>query len=327
MSHSGRFARLMSPVYLVTAVAIWGMGFVTQKQASAVPAITMAAWRSAFALVFVLAVVLVSGCFGKSGRRIVRPSRKGRPVPDITRAELIGGALSGVMVAVATVLQQAGMNAGTDGGKAAFITTLYVVVVPVLGFAFFGRRSPLHVWIGVLVSVVGFFLLCITEDFTVVWSDMSVFGCSVLFALQILVIDRFAPQCDALRLSLVQFFVMFVITAVTALIVDPFPTTALFVDHLPSVLYLGIGSSGMAFTCQILGQKHTPPAVASVILSMEAVVATIGAAILLHETMSPREIIGCAIVLFAALLSQLDVSSLWARLRRKPTDTPPTDTV
>lgn len=313
MHKEHRARAYLSPVYLLAADLIWGMGFVAQKLASDVPAITMAAWRSFFAFIFLLLCVLLADRLTGNGRRLfLSPKRDGRLL-DLTRAEVIGGALCGTVLALATVFQQAGLNAGTDGGKAAFITALYVVFVPVIAQVFLRRRSPLHVWVSVIVSVIGFYLLCVTDDFTVAPSDLLVLVCSLFFAVQILLIGEFSPRCDGLRMSLVQFFTMFAVTALASLAIDPLPSGVQFVSHLPSVLYLGILSSGVAYTLQILGQRGTPPAVASVLLSLESVVAAVGAAIVLHESMSWREGLGCAVVFLAVLLSELDLGAFKRR--------------
>lgn len=312
MGKTSRWKMYISPIYLLIADLVWGMGFVAQKMASDVPAITMAAWRSAFATVFLLIAVLLGDRVRGARRLFLSPKRDGRLL-DLTRHELIGGALCGAVLALATIFQQAGLNGGTDGGKAAFITALYVVFVPVIAQVFLRRRSPLHVWVSVIASVVGFYLLCVTDSFTVAPSDLLVLICSLIFAVQILLIGEFSPKSDGLRMSLVQFFTMFVLTSVAALIADPIPSAELFLTHLPSVLYLGILSSGVAYTFQILGQRGTPPAVASVILSLESVVAAVGTAIVLKESMTPREVIGCTVVFLAVLLSELDLRAMLTR--------------
>ncbi len=327
MGKTSRWKMYISPIYLLIADIVWGMGFVAQKMASDVPAITMAAWRSAFATAFLLVAVLVGDRLRGGTRRLfLSPKRDGRLL-DLTRHELIGGALCGAVLALATIFQQEGLNGGTDGGKAAFITALYVVFVPVIAQVFLRRRSPLHVWVSVIVSVVGFYLLCVTDSFTVAPSDLLVLICSLIFAVQILLIGEFSPKSDGLRMSLVQFFTMFVLTSVAALIADPIPSAELFLTHLPSILYLGFFSSGVAYTFQILGQRGTPPAVASVILSLESVVAAVGTAIVLEESMTPREMIGCTVVFLAVLLSELDLRAMLTRKRRRAENTVPTDAV
>ncbi len=310
METSKRAKRALAPLSLLCADLIWGMGFVAQKQADAIPAITMASWRSGFAALSLLILVLLFDRRGVGGRHLLPSRTRGQRRLDLTRAELVGGAVCGVMLSLATVLQQAGMNQGTDGGKAAFITALYVVLVPVLAWALLRRRSALHVWVSVGVSVVGFYLMCVTDTFSIAPSDLLVLGCAVVFAFHILAVDASVARGDGLRISLVQFVTMFVLTTAIACLTQPQPSPELFLAHVPSVLYLGIGSSGVAYTLQIVGQKGMPPAVASVLLSLESVVALIGSAIVLGERMSVREGVGTAVVFLAVLLSQVDLPAL-----------------
>ena len=216
----------------------------------------------------------------------------------------------GVVLSSATIFQQFGIQ-GTDAGKTAFITALYVVIVPIIG-AFLGRRSPIHVWISVALAVVGFYFLCIGESFALAASDLLVLICALLFALHITVIDRFVERCDGVRMSCIQFFTVGAIGTVLALIFDRGVTLASVGENILPILFLGIGSSGIAYTLQIIGQKGAHPAVASVLFSMESVFGVVGGALVLHERLSNREILGCCIVFVAVILSQLPVGE-WIR--------------
>jgi drug/metabolite transporter (DMT)-like permease len=299
--------KYLSSILFLIAAMLWGFAFSAQKDAATLSAFTIGAVRNIFATVFLLAVIPFLDKFTKNGRRLV--SRE-KPL-DFNKYELIGGAVCGVILTVASAFQQFGIGDGTDPGKAAFITALYVLIVPILSLCF-GKKSPLNVWISVGIAVVGFYLLCIKADFSVVASDMLILMCAFIFAGHIIAIDTFSPKCDGVRLSCVQFFVAFILNAIITLVMDsPIDFSAIGAS-LPSLLYLGICSSGIAYTLQIVGQgmDNVNPAVASIILSLESVFGVIGGAIVYHEVMSTREYVGCAIVFLAVILSQISFKSL-----------------
>ncbi len=291
----------ISCVLFVVAAMLWGFAFSAQKEAAAVPAFTVGAVRNIFATLFLLLVIPFLDKLSDSGRRLIT---KNKPL-DFTKYELIGGIVCGAILTIASAFQQTGLGEGTDAGKAAFITALYVVIVPLI-YLLFGRRSPINVWISVGVAVVGFYLLCIKDDFTVSPSDALVLICALIFALHIIAIDRFSPKCDGVRMSCIQFSSAFIFNLILALIFESPFDLGLIGSALPSLLYLGICSSGIAYTLQIVGQKHVNPAVASVILSLESVFGVIGGALFHGEVMSLKEYLGAAIVFVAVILSQLD---------------------
>ena len=291
-----------SSFLMLVAAAIWGFAFVAQKEAAVVPPFTLVFARSLLGTVFLFFLILVLDRLLKTGRHLV--SKKGL---DFTRTEIIGGVACGLVLSLASVLQQSGMNNGTDAGKAAFITALYVVLVPVFGLVL-KRRAPINAWISVGIALVGFYLLCIKGDFSLEFSDALVLMCAVVFTVHILVIDHFSPMCDGVRMSCVQFAVVTVVTFIFSLILEsPIRVDAIGSSIWPIVM-LGIGSSGIAYTLQIIAQRNVNPAVVSIIMSLESVFGVLGAAIILGEKMVLREYLGCAIVFVAVILSQFDFS-------------------
>ena len=220
------------------------------------------------------------------------------------------------------ILAHAGQGAaGTDAGKAGFITALYVVLVPVFGL-FFKRKVNLSTWIAVVCSVVALYLLCIKGDFSLAPGDLLVLVCAVCFAIHILVIDHFTATVDGLKLSCVQFFVAAVwatiakvvcvilgmngtgdVSAATSIFAAP-DWNAILACALP-ILYVGIFSSGVGYTLQILAQKDSNPTVVTILLSLESVFAVIAGAIILKQQMSVREYIGCAVMFIAVILAQI----------------------
>ena len=291
--------KIIAPCLLLSAAIIWGFAFPAQKMVEAIPPMSVIALRSMIATLFLIPMVFVFDRVQKNGRQFI-----GRRGLDLTRNELLGGVVLGVIYGIASAVQQMGLTEGTDGGKGAFISALYVVLVPLIGL-FLGRRVRLVVWCGIGLSVVGFYLLCIKGDFTMTPGDLLVLLCALIFAFHILSIDYFSPRCDGVRMSLVQFFVSAILMTVLSLIFEEPPSAEALREGVLPMLYLGIGSSGVAYTLQILGQRDTSPAVSSILLSLESVFGVIGSVLLLGESMTPREGFGCAVVFVAVLLAQL----------------------
>ena len=293
---------IIRPSLLLLAAMIWGFAFVAQDAASAVPSFVLGFIRSIFAFVFLITVIPVSDFLTKNGRKLISKSRI-----DFKSEELVGGVITGIVLAVASALQQIGISLGTDGGKAGFITALYVVLVPIYSILL-KKKTKLHIWVSIFVAAVGFFLLCITEQLTIAPSDLAVMGGAMIFPIHILAIDYYSPKCDGIRMSAIQFLTCAMVNLILSLILEsPIDLSPIYIN-LGSLIYLGIMSSGVAYTLQIIGQKNVNPTVASIILSLESVFAVIGTALMLGQSLSPREYFGCALVLFAVILSQLDFS-------------------
>lgn len=297
--------RIAYTLFIITTV-IWGLAFVFQKDVSTAPPFFIGILRSLLAAVFLLCVIPLTDNLTKNGRG----RANGRLFfLDFNRHELIGGSILGVIITVATAFQQYGLGGGTDAGKAAFITALYVVAVPIMS-TILGKKPSLTAVISIPMAILGFFLLCIKPGSTLELSDLLVLVCAIIFAVHIIVVDRYSQRCDGVRMSFIQFAVAFILNGILSAIFEPSVNVTVLSDLLPSVIYLGLCSSGMGYTMQIIGQKDADPTVASVILSMESVFGAIFAAIMLHERMQVREYIGCGIVLLAVILAQIDPSMI-----------------
>lgn len=304
----------LSNLLFLIATVIWGFAFVAQKEAAIIPAFTVGAIRSLFAVVFLILIIPLSDKLTKNGRRLI--SRRGGV--DFNRRELIGGVILGVILVVASAFQQIGIEK-TDAGKAAFITALYVVLVPIFS-AFLGKRPTLNSIVSVPIAVVGFYFLCIKPGASLEVADLLMLMCAIIFATHIITVDRMSPGCDGFRMSCVQFATAFLLNTVVALIFEPPISMSAVSQTMPSLLFLGILSSGIGYTLQIVGQKNADPTVAAVILSMESVFGVIGAAFILGERMDGREYIGCGIVFLAVLLSQLDIDAIKNKLKKQNKD-------
>ena len=192
----------------------------------------------------------------------------------------------------------------TTVGKAGFITALYIVIVPILGI-FFRKKVGLKLWVSVVIAIVGLYLLCMTGSFSLQWGDFLILICAFCFSGHILVIDYFSPKVDGVQMSCIQFFTAAVLSTVAMLIVEGMPAVQdVLLSWIP-VLYCGVMSSGVAYTLQIIGQKGVNPTIASLVLSLESVIAVLAGWIILGQSMSPREIMGCVLMFGAIILAQL----------------------
>ena len=286
--------RIRQNVLPVLAAFIWGTAFVAQSVgADYVEPFTFNAARSVIAFLFLLILCLVRR---KIQKGIVESATKSWK--DLA----IGGTCCGVALTVATNLQQKGLET-TTSGKAGFITALYIVIVPILSI-FLKKKAPRAIWLSVVLAVAGLYCLCITEDFTITSGDFYILLCALCFSVHILVIDHFTQKVDGVELSCVQFLMVTVLSAIGMLATETPSVEALKMCVGP-ILYLGILSSGVAYTLQILAQKDSNPTVVSLLLSLESVFAVLAGAVILHDRMSGKEYLGCVLMLVAVVLAQL----------------------
>lgn len=279
---------------------IWGAAFVAQKSVTGedVDAFTFQAARSALAALVLLPVIFISD--RKNGAPSKAHSKQER------KTLWIGGILTGLVFTLASNLQQFGIEE-TTAGKAGFITAMYIILVPIVGLAL--RKKPdWNTWFGVLLAVGGLYLLCVQDGFSIGRGDLLVFLSAIGFTAHILIIDHFSPKVDGVRLSCIQFATCAVISTVLMLLTEQPSAAALRACALP-IAYAGILSSGVGYTFQIIGQKYTSPTVASLLMSLESVFAAIAGWALLHESLSTRELGGCALMFAAIVLAQLPVKS------------------
>lgn len=218
------------------------------------------------------------------------------------RVTLTGGICCGLALCSASMLQQIGIQY-TSVGKAGFITTLYIIIVPIMGL-FFRKKVRRIVWGGAFLAAAGMYLLCVGGSFRLNKGDMLVFVCAILFSIHILVVDYFSPKADGVKLSCIQFYVSGILCMAGAFLWETPSLSALSAGIIP-VLYAGVMSCGVAYTLQIVGQKDMDPTVASLILSMESVISVLAGWVLLGQALSLKELSGCALVFAAVILVQL----------------------
>ena len=290
---------------LLTAV-IWGVAFVAQSVGGdSVGAFTFLASRSFIAGVALLPVIAWRN----------RRASAAKDSPSSPRVLWLGGILCGTALMIASAFQQIGIgDPNTTVGKAGLITALYIVIVPLAGI-FMKKRIPVTVWIGVALATFGMYLLCITESFSISYGDVLILICAVCFSVQILLVDHFSPKVDGVKLACIEFFTCGVLSFVMMLITEK-PTWGSVLEAWMPILYAGLFSSAGGYTLQIVAQKNVPPTLASLLMSLESVFAVLAGWVILGQSMSGRELIGCVLVFAAVLLAQIPVTSLGKLLKK-----------
>ena len=288
--------KIRQNVLPVAAALIWGLAFVAQSVGSDyIGPFTFNAVRFYLGAIVLIIFLAARKKFEKNGG-----AREGGTM----KAAVKGGIVCGICLAVAANLQQMGV-AATSAGKAGFITTLYIVIVPIFG-VILKRKVPVLAWVSVPIAAAGLYLLCVTDSFTIETADIYLLVCALTYAVHIMVIDKFSVDADGVELSCVQFITAGTLSGIVMLFTEQ-PTMQAIIDCAVPLLYVGIFSSGVAYTLQVIAQKGTDPVVVSLLLSLESVFSVIFGAIILHETMTAGEYLGCVLMLVAVVLVQLPV--------------------
>lgn len=294
-----RKTKIRNSLLLLLTAVIWGVAFVAQSVGmDYVGAFTFNCVRSIIGgLVLMPCIVFLRNLKDREDGK----AESGKLT--VTRVEMIGGICCGIALFAASNFQQFGISY-TTVGKAGFITALYVVIVPVMGI-FLKKKISLVVWISVVLSVVGLYLLCMTGDsFSLAFGDALVMVCAVLFSVHIMIIDYFSPKGDGVIMSCIQFLVCGLLSGIMMFLFEEPHMADILAAKIP-ILYAGIMSCGVAYTLQIVGQKDVNPTVASLILCLESVVSALAGWVILHQELSVRELAGCFLMFFAIVLAQL----------------------
>lgn len=289
---------LYGSLILMLCAIIWGSSFVAQTTgAEFVGPFTFISMRSLLGAAALIPVAAVTGSLRKK-------RNGGGKMSSREKSFLIkGGAACGLVLFFASNLQQLGIDGGTEPGRAAFITALYILLVPIFSL-FLGKKIRAIIWPCVAVSLIALYLLCVKEGGRTHFSDLYVLACAACYAIHILVIDRVSPKVDGVALSLIQFLVAGALSAIPMLLFEDVSAQALL-NAAPSIAYSGIMSSGVAYTLQILGQQKTEPTIATMVMSLESVFGVLTAMIILHQVPTVREGIGCVLMFAAIIVAQL----------------------
>ncbi len=294
--------KIIYPLICLLTAIIWGSGFPFQDMAGAsadiLDGFMFNGLRFFIAGIIVIPVFLV---FEKESD-IPKEQKKIK-----LKHTVFLGAASGAILAVSSALQQFGIQLTGESGKAGFITGLYLIIVPVATFVIFKQKASIFVWVAIPISVAGLYFLSVTNGFTIKTGDILVILCAFGYASQIIFIDRVGDKISAIRFSCTQFFAASIICLILGLCFGNTTLEGITTNIVP-ILYCGVFSAGAAYTLQIIGQKHTPPAVASLLFATEGLFATIFECIVDKRLPSAKIAIGCVLMLVAIILSQLPSS-------------------
>lgn len=283
--------KILSALMLVVTAMIWGFAFVAQRVgAESVGAFVFNGIRFALGAVSLIPVYLIF--------------EKEKSNREKFKRTLIAALVCGTVLFIASALQQYGIELTKSAGKSGFITGLYTVLVPIISFIIYKQKGSIGVWIGATLAVSGLFLLSVNESFTVEFGDILLLIGAFFWAAHILVIDKFIAGVSPLRFASLQFAVCAVLNLIFAIFFDTFEFEAIMTALVP-LLYGGLASVGIAYTLQIIAQKHLDPTSAAIIFSLESVFSAIGGAIILGEEMSAKGYIGCVLIFSGIILSQL----------------------
>lgn len=293
--------QLRNSLLLLLTAMIWGSAFVAQSVGmDHLGPMTFNGVRNIFAFIFLLIMTPVLDKLRDVKKQEVSEAQRAIDHKNL----LIGGIACGLVLGIASLLQQAGIVT-TSVGKASFITALYIVLVPILGI-FLKKKPPFIIWVGVVLAVIGLYMLTMTESLTLATGDILVILCALAFSVHILVIDHFSPLVDGVRLARTQFLVAAFVNLIPALIFEEITLTGIISGIVP-LLYTSILSSGVGYTLQIIAQNGLNPTVASLIMSLESVFGALFGWLILHQVLSAKELTGCILVFAAVILVQLPI--------------------
>ena len=293
--------KIRNSLLLVLTALIWGSAFVAQSEAgSAVGPFTFN-----FARMIIGSIVLIPVITFLDKKDSTRkPSTK-----EAKKLQLTGGIACGVILFIAGNFQQLGIYLGCSAGKAGFLTACYIVCVPIAGI-FFHKKCGLNVWIGVFLTLIGLYLLCMTESLTFEMCDILVILSALSYTAHILVIDHYSPLVDGVRMSSMQFLVAGILSGIAMIFTEmnSFDMWLIQFSSLQAwipILYAGVLSCGVAYTLQIIAQNGLNPTIASLLMSLESVFAVLTAWLIQGSVLSARELIGCAFIFVAIILAQI----------------------
>ncbi len=280
---------------LLLTATIWGVAFVAQSVG--MEYVGPFTFNSTRFVIGFLVLVPVSLWLDRREKKT-----KAKEDKKADRTLLTGGVVCGILLFLASNFQQFGIKYSTVG-KAGFITAFYIILVPIIGIFFRKKSGPL-LWIAAVMALVGLYLLCMKDGFSLSMGDGLLLICAILFAFQILAVDHYSPLVSGVKLAMMEFMVCGVAGGILALIFER-PSFSDVLSAWQPILYAGALSSGVAYTLQIIGQRDLNPTVASLIMSLEACISALAGWIILGQTLTKREIIGCVVMFAAIIIAQM----------------------
>ena len=293
--------RIRHSFYLLLATLFWGTTFVAQSVAmDSLEPYTYNVCRFLVGFAVLLPLGIWSG--HRDPHAVNYQNHTKESAAQRRRSLLLGGLACGICIFLSGSLQQIGL-VYTTAGKSGFLTAMYILLVPVFGL-FLRRRCPVTVWMASAIAVVGLYFLCITENVSINKGDVITLCSAAVFAVHILVVDRVSPEVNGVQLSAFQFLIGGLASAIPMLLFES-PSWESISHAWGPILYAGIFSCGLAYTLQIIGQRDLNPTVASLLMSLESCIAVISSWLILGDTMSGRELLGCVLMFCAIILAQL----------------------
>ena len=305
-------SNLTGSLILCLAALLWGLAFVGQNRAAdKIPPFTFNCLRSIIGALFLFGFMAVMSIKNKDYVIVPKGINK--------RILFMGSMLCGTALAISTNFQQFGIALYPHGvaseARSGFLTALYVIIVPIL-YIFAKKKVSVIIWISAVIAVVGLYMMCLVNGFYI--ADILVLVCAFTFSLHIMIIDKYCGDIGGVRLSAFQFVFAAIISGILALVFEfniidsinlnmdvPKVSLSNIKSVIPEILYMGIVSSGIAYTLQIVGQKYAEPAIASLSMSLESVFAALGGWVITGNALNGNEIIGCLLVFAAIVLAQI----------------------
>lgn len=303
--------QIRGSLMLLLAAIIWGSAFVAQSEGMEyVGPFTFAGVRFFIGAIVLLPVISFMKKKETGNGNLLEGYDKKTGIKGFIQYHkllFVGALLCGIALTFATNFQQVGIKYVSSVGKAGFITTLYIVLVPVFSL-FIGKKVRPIIWLALIFAVGGLYFLCVTDKFTFEPLDILLIMCAAFFAIQILIIDKYVDKVNPVALSSIQFFIVGIISCILMFIFEK-PTLSGILAAAGPILYAGVLSSGVAFTLQVVAQKDLDPTLASMIMSLESVVSVLSGFLLLGQKLSIREVIGCILMFVGVILAQLPEKS------------------
>ncbi len=299
---------ILGSLCLLLAAFVWGVAFVAQTEGMEhVGPFTFQGLRFVIAVIVLLPVMLITNSFKKK-QGTYTPLTKKQKIYHIK-----AGIVCGLVLTVASNVQQFGLQY-TTAGKGGFITAMYILFVPLLGI-FARKKVPFKIWICVALATIGLYFLCINESFSLNKGDIIVLICAICFSFHILVVDKYSPQCDGIRLSILQFSVAGIVSVILMLIIEKPQLNNIISAWLP-IAYAGVLSCAGGYTLQIIGQKYSSnPTIASLLMSLESVFSVLAQMLILKDILSVKETLGCILMFSAIVLAQINIKKTKLGLR------------
>jgi drug/metabolite transporter (DMT)-like permease len=308
--------QILASFVLLVVTIIWGLAFVFQDIAgSYLPSFSVSSIRFLFASIALIPVVIFQN---RHNKKVYTKENGNNEKKFFTKELMIGGLISGGLLCLGAILQQYGLEFHSVG-KTGFITTSYILIIPIISL-FFKKYSSWNTYVAVLVAMGGMFLLCTNGGIHFEITDLIIFGSAFAYAFQIMSVNYLvnSKDVDPINLSLVQLFYSFVISTILALIFDLNSGVTFndIVNALPSLLYIGVISAGIGYTLQNITQKYIPETLAGLIMSLESVFSLLFGLIILQQYLDIFEIIGCIIMFLAVIFAQLPLSKVPKRRKQ-----------